>query len=47
MGEVRGMNPNEFFERLIHSVECELSCVMKYEDNVEKSTGLHTRHTRS
>ena len=30
------MNKQEFHERLISSVECELSYVQKFEDNVEK-----------
>ena len=30
------MNKQEFHERLINSVECELSYVQQFEDNVEK-----------
>lgn len=30
------MKENEFHERLINGVECELSYIQQYEDNVEK-----------
>ena len=36
------MKENEFLERLINGVECELSYVHQFEDNVEKGiAGIH------